>query len=65
MLDQELINAVYTGAFVTDVRRHFSKNACPAYRLGADFLNGSAIEQAYLSTVLKWAVRLDGVTKVE
>lgn len=51
LLDQELLNAVYTGPFVTDARRHFSKNGCPAYKLGADFLNGSAIEQAYLSTI--------------
>ena len=50
LLDQELLNAVYTGPFVTDARRHFSKNGCPAYKLGADYLNGSAIEQAYLST---------------
>ena len=31
LLDQELLNAVYTGPFVSDARRHFSKNGCPAY----------------------------------
>ena len=61
LLDQELLNAVYSGPFVTDARRHFSKNGCPAYKMGADFLNGNAIEQAYLSTILKWAARHDGV----
>lgn len=64
-LDQELLNAVYSGPFVTDARRHFSKNGCPAYKMGADFLNGNAIEQAYLSTILKWAARHDGVESID
>lgn len=65
LLDQELLNAVYTGPFVTDARRHFSKRGCPAYKLGSDFLNGTAIEQVYLSTILKWAARHDGIAKVD
>ena len=65
LLDQELLNAVYSGPFVTDARRHFSKNGCPAYKMGADFLNGNAIEQAYLSTILKWAARHDGVESID
>ena len=65
LLDQELLNAVYAGPFVTDARRHFSKNGCPAYKMGADFLNGNAIEQAYLATVLKWAARRDNVKTVD
>ncbi len=65
LLDQELLNAVYTGPFVTDARRHFSKNGCPAYKIGADYLNGNAIEQAYLSTILKWVARHDNIAKVD
>ena len=65
LLDQELLNAVYAGTFVTDARRHFSKNGCPAYKIGADFLSGNAIEQAYLATILKWAARHDGVESVD
>ncbi len=65
LLEQELLNAVYSGPFVTDARRYFSKRGCPAYKLGSDFLNGSAIEQAYLATVLKWAARRDGIAKVD
>lgn len=64
LLDQELLNAVYVGPFVTDARRHFSKIGCPAYKMGADYLNGNAIEQAYLSTILKWAARHDGIKDV-
>lgn len=65
LLDQELLNAVYAGPFVTDARRHFSKNGCPAYKMGADFLSGNAIEQAYLATILKWAAHHDGVESVD
>ncbi|HIW86695.1 MAG TPA: HNH endonuclease, partial [Candidatus Onthomorpha intestinigallinarum] len=65
LLDQELLNAVYSGPFVTDARRHFSKNGCPAYKMGADFLNGNAIEQAYLATILKWAARHEGVESID
>lgn len=65
LLDQELLNAVYSGPFVSDARRHFSKNGCPAYKMGADYLNGNAIEQAYLATILRWTARHDGVAKVD
>ncbi|MEG1949529.1 MAG: hypothetical protein RR137_04055, partial [Odoribacter sp.] len=59
LLNQELLNAVYVGTFVSDARRHFSKNRCPAYKIGSDYMSGNPIEQAYLETVLKWASRKD------
>lgn len=65
LLEQERLNAVYTGPFVSDARRHFSKNGCPAYKLGADYLTGNAITQEYLATILKWAARHDGIDKVD
>lgn len=61
LLDQELRNAVYAGPFVTDARRHFSKNGCPAYKEGSDYMLGKLEEQAYLETILKWAARKDGI----
>jgi hypothetical protein len=61
LLDQELLNAVYVGPFISDARRYFSKNGCPAYKTGGDLLNGNAIEQAYLATVLRWAARREGI----
>ena len=62
LLDQELRNAVYVGPFVTDARRHFSKNGCPAYKAGGDYMTGKLEEQAYLETILKWAARKDNMT---
>lgn len=54
LTDQELRNAVYSGPWVTDAKRHFSKNHCPAYGLGGDYLIGTAIRQDYLETVISW-----------
>lgn len=65
LLDQELRNAVYVGPFVSDARRHFSKNGCPAYKIGGDYLTGKLEEQAYLETILKWAARRDSIDKID
>lgn len=54
LTDQELRNAVYTGTWLTDAKRHFSKSTCPAYSHYGSYLNGSAIRQDYLETVLSW-----------
>jgi hypothetical protein len=54
LTDQELRNAVYAGSFVSDAKRYFSKNGCVAYQFGSDYLNGSAIRQEYLETVIDW-----------
>ena len=64
LLDQELLNAIYTGPFVTDARKYFSKDKCPAYKIASDLLNGVAREQSYLATVLAWAARKDGIKDV-
>ena len=54
LTDQELRNAVYAGSWVSDAKRYFSKNGCPAYGIGGDFLSGTAIRQDYLETTIKW-----------
>jgi hypothetical protein len=52
--DQELLNAVYEGPWVTDAKRHFSRPGGAAYGLGGDYMSGSPIRQKYLETVIKW-----------
>ena len=52
--DQELRNAVFSGSWVTDAKRYFSKSGCPAYGMARDYLSGSAIRQDYLETVINW-----------
>lgn len=54
LTDQELRNAVYSGSFVSDAKRYFSKSGCAAYQVGSDYLAGSAIRQEYLETVIDW-----------
>ncbi len=51
---QEMLNATYTGEWLTDARRHFSKPNCAAYGLAKDYLSGSVERQDYLETALKW-----------
>lgn len=54
LTDQELRNAVYSGSWVTDAKRYFSKSNCPAYGIGSNYLSGSPIRQDYLETTIKW-----------
>jgi len=52
LTNQELRNAVYSGSWVSDAKRYFSKISRP--KIGDDYLSGSAIRQEYLETVIKW-----------
>ena len=54
---QELRNAVYAGTWLSDAKRYFSRNGCPAYQIGNAYLNGSPIRQEYLETAIKWVSR--------
>lgn len=54
LTEQELRNAVYAGPWVTDAKRYFSKTNCAAYKIGGDLLQGTAIRQDYLETVISW-----------
>lgn len=52
LTDQELRNAVYSGSWVSDAKRYFSKNSRP--KIGDEYLTGSANRQEYLETAIKW-----------
>lgn len=54
LTEQELRNAVYSGSWVTDAKRYFSKSGCVAYQIGSDYLNGSPIRQEYFETAINW-----------
>ena len=58
---QELRNAIYTGEWLTEAKKYFSKTMCPAYQIAGDYLNGSAIRQDYLETALKWISAREGI----
>lgn len=52
--DQELRNAVYTGAWLTDAKRHFSKTNCAGIGLGEKYVRVEVNRQGLLELVLKW-----------
>lgn len=54
LTEQELRNAVYTGDWLSDAKRHFSKTSCPAYQLANKYIKGVPIRQDYLQTAIKW-----------
>lgn len=62
LYDQELRNAIYTGPWLSDAKRHFSKNNCAAFGLASKYLSGSAIRQDYLQTAIKWISDKSGET---
>jgi len=54
LTDQELRNAIYTGPWLSDAKRWFSKNGSPAVAIGSKLLNGTPNRQEYLETALDW-----------
>ena len=54
LTEQELRNAIYTGTWLTDSKKYFSKTNCPAYNIASDYLTGSSIRQEYLETAISW-----------
>jgi len=54
LTEQELRNAVYSGQFVTEAKKKFSKSGCVAYKIGNKYLSGTCIRQDYLETAISW-----------
>jgi hypothetical protein len=54
LFEQELRNATYSGQWVTDAKRYFSRRKCVAFEIGSRYLDGNAIRQDYLETAIQW-----------
>lgn len=54
LTNQELRNATYTGPWLSDAKRYFSKTGCAAYNLANKYVNGSPIRQDYLERAIDW-----------
>ena len=54
LTDQELKNATFSGPWVTDAKRYFSKRGCVAYNKAEDYLKGTSLRQDYLETAINW-----------
>lgn len=59
---QELRNAVYTGTWLSDAKRYFSKTGCVAYKKGEKYLSGVPIRQEILETALNFISIRDNLT---
>ena len=54
LTDQENLNILFTGAWLTAAKKFFSKKDCAAQKNYKDYLKGSAIRQDFLATALRW-----------
>lgn len=54
LTEQELRNAVYSGSWVTEAKKYFSKNGCVAYNIANQYMSGTVNRQDYLETAIKW-----------
>ncbi len=54
LTEQEILNAIYAGPFVSDAKHHFSKSNCGAYKLGKDLVSGVLNRQDFLKVALNW-----------
>lgn len=52
--EQEKLNAIYSGPFVTAARREFSNKADSRVQKWANYIKGTAVRQDFLATALKW-----------
>ena len=62
LTQQELRNAIYTGEWLTDAKRKFSKRNCVASKLNDGLVSGDPNRQALLENVLLWAAQREGLT---
>lgn len=61
LTNQELLNATYTGPWLSDAKNYFSKRNCVAGLLADNFIKGNPIRQDYLEKVLSWIADRDGL----
>jgi len=59
LTEQETRNAVFTGSWLTDAKKRFSKATGKGVLLGTRYLAGDPKRQKYLETAIKWAANSD------
>ncbi len=60
--EQELLNAIYSGHFVTAAKREFSNSANSQAQIWEYYLKGNIKRQDYLATALAWISAAKGVS---
>ena len=59
MKKQELLNAIYSGPFVTKAKEKFSNSGNTEVQKWSAYISGDIKRQDYLETALKWASKND------
>lgn len=54
---QEIRNAVYSGSWVTEAKKHFSKTGCPAQKVSEGYVSEKWIRQLGLQRAIEWICR--------
>lgn len=54
LTNQELLNSVYAGEWLTNMKRKFSRTGCVAAKLGDKYVKGTPIRQELLEKTLAW-----------
>jgi hypothetical protein len=63
--DQELLNINYTGSWLSDAKKKFSKTNCVAVKKGDNkYVKGSAIRQELLELALEWICAYKGIKDI-
>ena len=61
--EQELLNSIYSGPFVTLAKAEFSNSGNPKLQKWGVYVKGSALRQEILSTALDWVASAKGLSK--
>lgn len=59
---QELRNAVYSGSWVSEAKKYFSKNGCVAYSIAHMYMSGTVNRQNYLESAIRWIANKENTT---
>jgi len=62
LTDQEIRNAIYSGEWLTQAKKYFSRVGGPAIKIGDDYVSASVIRQELLEKALKWIGLATGLT---
>lgn len=64
LTNQELLNATYTGPWLADAKKYFSKRGCQAGNMADGYIKGNSIRQEYLEKALKWISDRDNLDNI-
>ncbi len=62
---QEILNAIYCGSFITNLRHHFSNKSNSNVKIWERLLKCNIVRQEFLATALKWIAEFKGISTEE